>query len=174
MGMMLLRLIFVFLVLCLAPAMAALATDVKLAKPRLPGASGLTIPRFVSLASGTVHMRAGPGVRYPITWIYKRLGTPLMVMAEHEFWRKVRDAEGTEGWMHRSLLSGLRTALLRGTVADLHQLPDMKAPVILQAEPGVSGKLLKCRKFWCQMELGDTRAWIRRSAIFGALATEQF
>ena len=97
-----------------------------------------------------------------------------MVMAEHEFWRKVRDAEGTEGWMHRSLLSGLRTALLRGTVADLHHLPDMKTPVILQAEPGVIGKLLKCRKFWCQMELGDTRAWIRRSAIFGALATEQF
>ena len=174
MGMTLLRLVFVFLVLCLAPAMAALATDMKIAKPKSPGASGLAIPRFVSLASSTVHMRAGPGVRYPITWIYKRLGTPLMVMAEHEFWRKVRDAEGTEGWMHRSLLSGLRTALLRGTVADLHHLPDVKTPVILQAEPGVIGKLLKCRKFWCQMELGDTRAWIRRSAIFGALAIEQF
>ena len=74
--------------------MAALATDMKIAKPKSPGASGLAIPRFVSLASNTVHMRAGPGVRYPITWIYRRLGTPLMVMAEHEYWRKVRDAEG--------------------------------------------------------------------------------
>jgi len=97
-----------------------------------------------------------------------------MVMAEHEYWRKVRDAEGTEGWIHRSLLSNRRTAMLRGEISDLYELPNFKAPVILRAEPGVIGKLLKCTKSWCQIALDNTRAWIPRTAIFGILDTEKF
>ena len=95
-----------------------------------------------------------------------------MVMAEHEYWRKVRDAEGTEGWMHRSLLSSRRTAVLRGEISNLHELPDLKAPITLRAEPGVIGKLLECDKSWCQMELNNTKAWIPRTAIFGPLDIE--
>ena len=97
-----------------------------------------------------------------------------MVMAEHEYWRKVRDSEGTEGWMHRSLLSSRRMAVLRGEVANLYKLPNSNSPVTLRAEPGVIGTLLKCTKFWCRMLVGDTEAWIPRTAIFGALDTEQF
>ncbi len=144
------------------------------AGPVHPGASGLAIPRFVSLSSDTVNMRAGPGVRYPITWVYRRKGTPFMVMAEFEYWRKVRDADGTEGWMHRSLLSGRRMALVRGGIIELRRSPKDDAPVALRAEVGVIGHLLACRGLWCEMGLNDGRAWIRRSDIFGALPNEEF
>lgn len=97
-----------------------------------------------------------------------------MVMAEHEYWRKVRDGEGTEGWMHRSLLSNRRTGVLRGRVADLYALPDSNSQITLRAEPGVIGKLLECKKSWCRMALGNTKAWILRTAIFGVLDTEKF
>lgn len=117
-------------------------------------------------------------MRYPITWVYKRLGTPFMVMAEHENWRKVWDVEGTEGWMHRSLLSGDRTAVMLETVGDrvtdLRQRPESDAPVILRAEAGVIGKLLACNKTWCQIKLDDITAWLPRQAIFGALPNERF
>ena len=139
-----------------------------------PGASGLPIPRFVSLSSGKVNMRAGPGVRYPITWVYRRKGMPLMVMAEFEYWRKVRDADGTEGWMHRSLLSGRRTALLRGPVNELRRAPEAGSPVVLRAEGGVVAKLLGCQGGWCRLTLNDIRAWLPRSAFFGALPNEEF
>ena len=167
-----LRFSLLFLVLFVSPVIAPQASDNGPHKPRNSGPSGLAIPRFVSLAADNVHLRAGPGVRYPITWVYKRLGTPLMVMAEYEYWRKVRDAEGTEGWMHRSLLSSRRTAVLRGEISNLHALPDSKAPITLRAEPGVIGKLLECDKSWCQMELNNTKAWIPRTAIFGPLDIE--
>ena len=172
--MIMLRFSHLFMVLFLVPAIGTQASAVAPDKHQNSGPSGLAIPRFVSLASDTVHMRAGPGVRYPITWVYKRLGTPFMVMAEHEYWRKVRDAEGTEGWIHRSLLSNRRTAVLRDRVADLYKLPDSNSPITLRAEPGVIGKLLECTKSWCRMELDTTRAWIPRTKIFGALDTEQF
>lgn len=168
------RISIFFLVLLLAPVAPLQASDMMLDKLRNSSPSGLAIPRFVSIASDTVHMRAGPGVRYRITWVYRRLGTPLMVMAEHEYWRKVRDSEGTEGWMHRSLLSSRRTAVVRGGVANLHKSPNSTSPIALRAESGVIGKLAKCTKFWCQMLVGDTEAWIPRTAIFGALDTEQF
>ena len=119
-------------------------------------------------------MRAGPGVRYPISWVYQRKGMPLMVMAEFENWRKVRDTDGTEGWMHRSLLSGRRTAVLRAGITELRRAPEATAPIIMRAEAGVIGKLLVCQKSWCQMDLNDTKAWLPRTVIFGVLPNEQF
>ena len=139
-----------------------------------PGASGLAVPRFVSLAKDVARMRAGPGGRYPISWVYQRKGMPLMVMAEFENWRKVRDTDGTEGWMHRTLLSGRRMAQLRGDINDLHQTPDAKSRIVLRAEAGVIGKLLACKGAWCRMELGEISAWLHRSEIFGALPNEEF
>jgi len=169
-----------FALLVLFPPAMTLADEAagiavkKAAKPKHPGASGLPTPRFVSLASKKVNMRAGPGVRYPIAWVYKRQGTPFMVMAEHEYWRKVRDINGTEGWMHRSLLSGRRTAVLRAGITELRRAPEATAPIIMRAEAGVIGKLLVCQKSWCQMDLNDTKAWLPRTVIFGVLPNEQF
>ncbi|MFP6771879.1 MAG: SH3 domain-containing protein [Alphaproteobacteria bacterium] len=164
------QLIFSLFIVLILAAPTAFAAN----KAAHPGASGLSTPRFVSLASATVHMRAGPGVRYPITWVYKRLGTPFMVMAEHEYWRKVRDLDGTEGWMHSSLLSGRRTAVLRAQRTALRQQPNESAPIVLRAEAGVIGKLLACKKAWCRMDIADISAWLPRVAIFGALPNEQF
>ncbi len=148
------------------------------AKTKFPavhsGASGLPIPRFVSLSSDTVNMRAGPGVRYPIIWVYRRKGIPLMVMAEFEYWRKVRDGEGTEGWMHATLLRGRRMALLRGGMSELRPSPEATAPVVLRAQAGVIGQLVACGGPWCQIILNDMRVWLPRTNIFGALPNEEF
>jgi len=53
--------------------------------------SGLPIPRFVSLRSNEVNLRTGPGLTYPIDWIYKRDGMPVEVIQEFDTWRKIRD-----------------------------------------------------------------------------------
>src|SRR3990167_9515481 len=71
-------------------------------------ASGLPLPRFVSLRAEEVNMRAGPGVRYPVDWVYKRKNMPVEVIAEFGTWRKVRDIQGTQGWIHQSMLSSNR------------------------------------------------------------------
>jgi SH3-like domain-containing protein len=138
------------------------------------GASGLPVPRFVSLSSDKVNMRAGPGVRYPIAWVYRRKGTPLIVTAEFEYWRKVRDASGTEGWMHRSLLSGRRMAVVQGKIAVLRRDASTSATPLLRAEPGVLARLQACQRGWCRLAFGDREGWLRRDDIFGALPNEDF
>src|SRR5436305_4699840 len=77
------------------------------------GASGLPIPRFVSLKSDKVNVRAGPTRDHDVAWIYTRAGLPVEITAEYENWRRIRDWEGAEGWVYHSLLSGRRTGLVQ-------------------------------------------------------------
>ncbi len=44
--------------------------------------SGLKLPRFVSLRTEEVNVRAGPGVRYPVKWVFVRRNLPVEITAE--------------------------------------------------------------------------------------------
>src|SRR5271165_7115035 len=76
--------------------------------------SGLPLPRFVSLRSDEVNLRTGPGARYPVDWIYTRRDLPVEVIAEFEAWRKIRDWQGAEGWVHQSMLAARRMIVVTG------------------------------------------------------------
>ncbi len=69
------------------------------------GPSGLPIPRFVSLKAEKVNVRRGPSSDHPVAWVFQRKGLPVEIVAEFENWRRVRDAEGEEGWILQNMLS---------------------------------------------------------------------
>src|SRR5258708_28819862 len=71
-------------------------------------ASGLPVPRYVSLKSDHVNVRAGPTKDNDVAWVYTRSGLPVEITAEFENWRRVRGSEGAEGWVYHSLVSGRR------------------------------------------------------------------
>ena len=107
------------------------------------GPSGLPLPRFVSLKSGRVNSRIGPGVNYSVDWLYLKPGLPMEIIQEYDNWRRVRDADGSEGWINQSLLSGRRTAIAapwqKGKGAD-QLLPNRtQARTLAIIEPGVIG-----------------------------------
>ncbi len=132
----------------------------------------LPLPRFVSLRAATVNLRAGPGVQYPVEWVLKRRDLPVEIIAVFGPWRKVRDQQGTVGWVHQSLLSGRRMVVIVGAVRDLRKAPEEAARPILRAEPGVQGKLLSCRAAWCRIEISDRAGWIRRDHLWGVYPGE--
>lgn len=134
--------------------------------------SGLPLPRFVSLASDKVNARTGPGSRYPIAWQYQRRGLPVEVVAEFEYWRRIRDRDGTETWVHKNLTSGKRYAIVDGTVRALFKKPDPNAETLLEAEPGVQARLRKCAEAWCQVEIAGTRGWMPRAHLWGVYPAE--
>ncbi|HFB54461.1 MAG TPA: hypothetical protein ENJ46_00935 [Hellea balneolensis] len=75
--------------------------------------SGYTVPRYVSLKYAASNGRTGPSRSHPVAWRYTRKGLPMIVVAETELWRKVRDINGDESWMDRRLLDGTHTVLAR-------------------------------------------------------------
>src|SRR5262245_41697919 len=55
----------------------------------------LPLPRFASLDSSEVNLRAGPGEDYPILIGSQRRGLPVEIIQEFGTWRRIRDRDGT-------------------------------------------------------------------------------
>jgi SH3-like domain-containing protein len=138
------------------------------------GTSGLPIPRFVSLRADEVNMRTGPGLRYPIDWVYARQGLPVQVIGELEAWRQIRDSEGSTGWVHRTMLSGRRTASTNGDIDRLYREPRTSAPVAAYIEAGVIGDLMGCDGNWCRLSITShsVEGWIERRGLWGVMPDE--
>lgn len=136
------------------------------------GKSGYPVPRFVTLAKDTVNVRTGPDRKYPITWVFKRKGLPLKVVAEYENWRKFIDSEGGSGWIWGPLLSSKRTGLITADRQVLLKRPQEDSSVAAIAEAGVIGHLMTCEKEWCRLNINGIKGWVRQNHIWGTLSNE--
>ena len=141
----------------------------------LPRSSGLPVPRFVTLRSNEVNLRAGPNVNYPIEWVFVRKDMPVEITAEFDTWRRIRDWEGSEGWVHQSMLSGKRGVVVMGgqnVQRVLRKEPNPYADTVAVVKPGVMGALLKCNESWCQVDLKGYRGWLQRGDFWGVYEKE--
>ena len=164
-------LIFLFAALW-AVVFGVLAAQPAAAQDDRLGTSGLSLPRFVSLKSGKVNLRTGPGKRYPIDWIYRRRGLPVEVIDEFETWRRIRDHEGTMGWVHQSMLDGQRSVLVKPAASLLRRRPESDAAAVALLEPGVIAYLEGCEGAWCQVTVERHAGWLRRAEVFGLYPRE--
>lgn len=164
----------------LAISMASMPTAAQ--TPSKVGQSGLPLPRYVSLKSDRVNLRQGPGTDYPTAWVYRRAGLPLEVIEEYQSWRKVRDAEGTTGWILSSLLSGRRTALvLPWTLkpgAPRPQVPLLRSDsagsgAIALLEAGVIADVQSCDGAWCYVAIDSYKGYLEQTKLWGVYARER-
>lgn len=105
--------------------------------------SGFDVPRFVSLKFGKVNARTGPSLNHPIAYQYQRRGLPLIVVAETEMWRKVRDIHGDEAWVRKPALSGDRYAVLSAD-SHLYNKADSDGRTVARVERGALVHLEDC------------------------------
>ena len=143
--------------------------------------TGYPVPRFVTLKSETVNMRVGPGTEFPIEWTYKKKGLPVEIIQEFDLWRKIRDAEGAEGWVSHTLLSGRRNAIVnpgeedkvKGLI-DLKSSPQNSSETVARMEPGVVVVLKSCDLDWCEVEINDTTGFVAKVSIWGIYPDERY
>lgn len=134
--------------------------------------SGLPVPRFVSLDADEVNLRIGPGVRYPVQWVYQRARLPVEVIAEHDTWRKIRDVEGVEGWVHRAMLSGRRSVIVEDAEVTLRQKRDPQSPAVARLAPGMVASIEACDSDWCLVAVRGYEGWVRRQGLWGIYPNE--
>jgi SH3-like domain-containing protein len=151
-----------------APAAGELATG---------PASGLPVPRFVSLRADRVNVRAGPTKDHQIAWQYNRSGLPVEITAESENWRRIRDWEGSEGWVYHSLLSGRRTAVVTQKAKDdlvpLHDRADAGSAVAARLQPGVLATVKRCTGNWCRIAGVGFDGWVEQERLWGVYPNEK-
>lgn len=145
---------------------------------RIATPSGKPVPRFVSLRYDEVNGRRGPGFQYPIAWLYVREGLPVQVIAETETWRKVRDPDGDEVWMHQRTLTRRRTVFALGgarpgDLTPIYAKPEPLAPIVALAERGAVFALDTCEGPWCRIDGEEGAGWAPASHLWGVEREEE-
>ena len=129
--------------------------------------SGLPVPRMVSIKASEANVRTGPGVDYPIRWVYQRLDMPVQVIAEFDKWRKIRDWEGDEGWVHFALLSSRRTVIVTRPETTLRRLAADASPAVARLAMGMVARVDLCEVDWCLVTVQGYDGWLRREDVWG-------
>lgn len=143
--------------------------------PAAQAATDLPIPRFVSLRSNQINLRTGPGIRYPVEWVYLKSDLPVEITAEFEHWRQIRDFNGKEGWVHQHMLSGRRTVrVTKETV--LRRAASREALPLAKIESGAVGRLMLCPAGtgMCKVEFAQFQGWISKNHLWGVYQNESF
>jgi SH3-like domain-containing protein len=174
-----------------AAAAGAAAAATRTPEPAVPAApapppqptvgpmSGLPLPRFASLRSDQVNMRVGPDTRFPIEWTFQRRDLPVQIIGEFQVWRRVRDVDGAEGWVHQSTLAGRRTVLVRPAASapevTLRRRPEEGGAAVARLRPGVIARIRECEAAnpWCEVQVSGLRGFLRRSEAWGIGAEEE-
>lgn len=137
------------------------------ANTRATGAdSNLPVPRFVSLKTQGANGRHGPGVEHAVDWIYERADLPLQVTGESGPWRRVRDPDGAEVWMHAQNLQPRRTVYVT-EAAVLRRMPRENAQTVAYLAPGVIAGVTGCDGEWRRVTVGGRLGWVENSALWG-------
>lgn len=131
-----------------------------------------SVPRFVSIKADEANVRVGPGRRYPVKWTYVMSGVPVEIIAEWENWRKIRDWEGQEGWVHSAMLTSKRTVIVTGEKRILYRRADETSPPVVRLQPGIIAEVEDCNEGWCRIEVRNYRGWLKRGGFWGVYPEE--
>lgn len=134
--------------------------------------TNLPMPRFVSLKAAEGNVRRGPSLTHRIDWVFTRRDMPLEVTAEYGHWRRVRDRDGQGGWVHYSLLSGVRTVIVERDMLTLFAKPDPTTRENAHLEMGVIARLGACGPEWCRLTADGQRGWTRKETLWGVFPDE--
>lgn len=136
--------------------------------------SGLPVPRFVTLKSDYVNARVGPGKRYPIRWVFRRKELPVSIVEEFANWRKIEDKDGDGGWVHKSLLSGNRSAIVKDGTRYLYSRPDATSRPVVKLSENVIVRVTSCAPDWCELAVAAHKGWLRKTDMWGVTREEVF
>jgi SH3-like domain-containing protein len=132
-------------------------------------------PYWASISAGRAMMRTGPAKEFPAVWEYRRADLPIKVVEIYKNWRKIRDPDGTEGWMQVNLLSDTRTAIVTGSENQpMRAKPEGASAVRFYAQPGVVGRLSDCGAQWCHFDVRGKDGYIDVKSLYGLDTNETF
>jgi SH3-like domain-containing protein len=165
----------------LRAAAAALLTLASAVGPTHAGndsnTGSLPVPRFVSIKADRVNVRGGADKDHEVSFIFTRVGWPVEITAQFEDWRRIRDWDGSEGWVYHSLLSSKRTVAVqlksKTDLAPLRAKPDAQSPVTAKLEVGVIAAVETCTGTWCHIAGKNFDGWVAQNELWGVYPNEK-
>ena len=121
---------------------------------------------YMSLKNKKVNVRYGPGLDYPIKFVFNKKNYPVEIIDQKENFRKILDFKKNSGWIHRSQLKKSSSFISLDTIILFSDSTKFSRP-IAKIE---SGRLLikkKCNLNWCRVETGEYKGWVLKENLWG-------
>ena len=121
---------------------------------------------YLMLKNSKVNVRMGPGLDYPVKFIYKKKYLPVKIIDKKENFRKVIDHKKNSGWIHISQLKKVNSVIVLSNRI-LFKKPTFNSKPIANIESGKLFVLEKCKKNWCEVSSQNYSGWISMDNVWG-------
>ncbi len=121
---------------------------------------------YLMLKNSKANVRMGPGLDYPIKFIYKKKNLPVKVIDKKENFRKIIDHKKNSGWIHISQLKKINSIIVLSNRI-LFKKPTFNSKPIANIESGRLFVLKKCKKDWCEVSSQNYSGWINMNDVWG-------
>ena len=123
-------------------------------------------PKYASLKKDRVYLRWNASFDAPIKFIYQKKNLPILIIDKYDVWKKVRDIEGMEGWIHTSMISNKKT-FINNKEQNLLKYKDNSNIVKAIVKRGVVGKILSCDEIFCKVKVKTYKGWVKKKYLWG-------
>ena len=121
---------------------------------------------YLMLKNSKVNVRMGPGLDYPVKFIYKKKYLPVKIIDKKENFRKVIDHKKNSGWIHISQLKKVNSVIVLSNRI-LFKKPSFNSRPIANIDTGRLIVLKKCKKDWCEVSSQNYKGWINMDDVWG-------
>ena len=126
-----------------------------------------TEEKFLSLKKNKTNVRYGPGLDYPIKYIYRKINLPVRQIDKKENWRRVMFLDNNSGWIHWSQLKPSNSIIaIEGKI--LFKKPSVFSEPFVRLEKGRLLVIKKCEEDWCNITTGNYVGWIKVRNTWGS------
>ena len=123
--------------------------------------------KFLSLKKNKTNVRYGPGIDYPIKYIYRKVNLPVKQIDKKENWRRVIFLDNNSGWIHWSQLMP-SNSIIAIEEKILFKKPSNLSEPLARLEKGRLLVIKKCEDEWCNIITDDYTGWIKVKSIWGS------
>ena len=123
--------------------------------------------KFLSLKKNKTNVRYGPGIDYPIKYIYRKVNLPIKQIDRKENWRRVVFLDNNSGWIHWSQLKP-SNSIITTKEKILFKKPSNFSEPFAKLEQGRLLVIKKCEVKWCNITTDKYSGWIKIKNIWGS------
>ena len=124
--------------------------------------------KFLSLKKNKTNVRYGPGIDYPIKYIYRKINLPVKQIDEKENWIRVVFLDNNSGWIHSSQLKPSNSIIILEDKILFNKTSNFSKP-IARLERGRLLIIKKCELNWCKVTTNNYSGWVRTKNVWGSI-----
>jgi SH3-like domain-containing protein len=120
----------------------------------------------MAIQSNVANIRSGPNLEDAVLWQVEKY-YPVIILEKKGDWRRFRDFEGDQGWIHVSVLGPIKSIIIKADQCNVRTGPGTQYDVAFTVNKGIPFKVLQTKDNWLQVQHADgDSGWIHKNLVW--------